>query len=161
MLSEWSAGLQRAQSELLQSRKPRHRSKRVICTDSRFGGHGSFYYVDRCSKSAKVLRFERHSNVWVIKLSFRISVYSSDYHYLLSRSERVTLFKLLTVNNRLNHHLFPKFRKYHSELCLCQTGSMTTEHLLLAGPLHENLSYQFWPAEMLVAWQLFSSMDDV
>ena len=60
-----------------------------------------------------------------------------------------------------SYHLFTRFRIGQSEFCPCQTGSMTTEHLLKACPLHNNLRRQFWPVETQVVRKLFSSLDNL
>ena len=70
----------------------------------------------------------------------------------------MAIFRLQTGHNR---HLFTKFGVSQSDLCPCQTGSMTTEHLLQAGPLHGNLRCQFWPVETTVAKKLFGSLGDL
>ena len=45
--------------------------------------------------------------------------------------------QLRTGHNRLNHHLL-------TGLSSCQAGSVTTEHLLLACPLHDDFGRLFW-----------------
>ena len=55
----------------------------------------------------------------------------TPYH-LLWGSEPVTLFRLYTGLNHLNHHLFTKFKTGQSEHYPIKTSSMTTEHLLQA-----------------------------
>ena len=54
-------------------------------------------------------------------------------------SSAVKIFRLRMDHNRLNRHLITKFRNGMSELCPCQTGSMTTEYLLHLCPLQVRL----------------------
>ncbi|KAK7116490.1 hypothetical protein V1264_002161 [Littorina saxatilis] len=61
----------------------------------------------------------------------------------------------------MNHHLFTKFRIGQSDQCPCQTGSMTTEHLLQTCPLHDGLRSQIWAEATTVQGKLYSSLDDL
>ena len=63
------------------------------------------------------------------------------------------------AHNRLNHHLFIKFRTGQSELCPCQTGNMTTEHLLQACPLPQ-ASVLTSGGFMVSGEEAFSSLDN-
>ena len=64
---------------------------------------------------------------------------SSDPFHLLPRRQQVTIFRLRTGHNRLNHHLFTKFHICQTKNYPCQTGSQKTEHLLQSCHLHEAL----------------------
>ena len=57
-----------------------------------------------------------------------------------------TCWQMATYHNRLNHHLFSKFGIGQSDLCSCQTCSMTAEHLPQACPLHDTLCAPARPA---------------
>jgi hypothetical protein len=81
--------------------------------------------------------------------------------HLLSRSEQVLIFRLRTGHNRMNHHLFNKFRIGQSDQCPCQTGSMTTEHLLQSCPQHDDLRRQIWAEETTVQGKLYGSLEDL
>jgi ribonuclease HI len=85
----------------------------------------------------------------------------NDPYHLLSRPEQVILFRLRTGHNRMNHHLFTKFRIGQSDQCPCQTGSMTTEHLPQFCPLHNGLRHQIWAEETTVQRKLFGSLEDL
>ncbi|KAK7088534.1 hypothetical protein V1264_022444 [Littorina saxatilis] len=76
-------------------------------------------------------------------------------------SEQVLIFRLRTGHNRMNHHLFTKFRIGQSDQCPCQTGSMTTEHLLQTCPLHDGLRSQIWAEATTVQGKLYGSLDDL
>ena len=85
----------------------------------------------------------------------------SNPYYLLTRSEQVIIFRLRTGHNRLNHHLFTKFRIGQTDQCPCQTGSMTTEHLLQSCPLHDDLRDRTWPRATSVARKLYGDLEDL
>ena len=85
----------------------------------------------------------------------------SDPYYLLTRREQVTIFRLRTGHNRLNHHLFNKLRIGHTEQCPCSTGSQTTEHLLQYCPLYEALRWKHWPDHTPLAQQLYGGLEDL
>jgi len=85
----------------------------------------------------------------------------NDPYHLLTRSEQVTLFRLRTGHNRLNYHLYTKFKIGQSDLCPCQTDSMTTEHLLQKCPLHEGLRQQIWTEQTPLARKLFGGLADL
>ena len=84
-----------------------------------------------------------------------------DPYHLLSRPEQVIIFRLRTGHNRLNHHLYTKFRIGQSDQCPCQTGSQTTEHLLQACPLHEATRSQTWTEETPVAKKIYGTLEDL
>ncbi|KAK7092397.1 hypothetical protein V1264_008145 [Littorina saxatilis] len=85
----------------------------------------------------------------------------NDAFHLLTRSEQVLIFRLRTGHNRMNHHLFTKFRIGQSNQCPCQTGSMTTEHLLQTCPLHDGHGSQIWAEATTVQGKLYGSLDDL
>ena len=47
----------------------------------------------------------------------------ADPYHLLTRREQVTVFRLRTGHNRLNHHLYTKLRIGQTEQCPCRTGN--------------------------------------
>ena len=54
----------------------------------------------------------------------------SDSLHKLNRTEQVILFRLRTGHNRLNAHMYNKFKVGESEMCPCNADIMTAEHLL-------------------------------
>ena len=56
----------------------------------------------------------------------------SDSFHKLNRPEQVILFRLRTGHNRLNAHMYNKFKVDESGMCPCNTDIMTAEHLLQA-----------------------------
>ena len=85
----------------------------------------------------------------------------ADSYYLLTRSEQVVIFRLRTGHNRLNHHMHTKFGIGQSDQCPCETGSMTTEHLLQSCPRHDDLRNQTWPKATSVARKLYGDLRDL
>ena len=86
---------------------------------------------------------------------------SSDPFHLLPRRQQVAIFRLRTGHNRLNHHLFTKFRIGQTEQCPCGTGSQTTEHLLQSCPLHEALRQRIWPDHKAMVQKLYGCLEDL
>ena len=56
-----------------------------------------------------------------------------------NRPEQVILFTLRTGHNRLNAHMYNKFRVGECEICPCNADIMTAEHLLQHCRLHDAL----------------------
>ena len=54
----------------------------------------------------------------------------SDSFHRLNRPEQVILFRLRTGHNRLNVHMYGKFKVGESEMCPCNADIMAAEHLL-------------------------------
>nr|KAG5713187.1 hypothetical protein BaRGS_007714 [Batillaria attramentaria] len=54
----------------------------------------------------------------------------SDSYHKLNRPDQVILFRLRTGHNRLNAHMYSKFRIGESEKCACNADVMNAEHLL-------------------------------
>ena len=57
----------------------------------------------------------------MIKQTGRIPVQKDDYH-CLSRKDQVVIFRLRTGHNRLNQHMYHKFRLVPSPICECGTA---------------------------------------
>ena len=69
---------------------------------------------------------------------------SRDPYYQLTRAEQVVIFRLRTGHNRLNYHMYNKFKIGESGQCQCQNDNMTTYHLLQECPLHSALRQNIW-----------------
>ena len=85
----------------------------------------------------------------------------TDPYYLLTRWEQVTVFRLTTDHNRLNHHLYSKLRIGHTEQCPCGTDSHTTEHMVQSCPIYELLRKGIWPGHTPVTCTLYGSLGDI
>ena len=66
-------------------------------------------------------------------------------YYLLTRREQVTVFRLRTGHNRLNRHLYSKFRIGHTEQSC---------------PIYEPLRKRIWPDHTPVARKLCGSLGE-
>ena len=114
--------------------------------------------VDRCTSYPEVktiLKAKQHSK-WRLEYP---RYNKADPYYLLTRREQVTVYKLRTGHDRLNHHLYSKLRIGHTEQCPCGTGSQTTDHLLQSCPLL--LRKGIWPDHTPVARKLNGSLVDL
>ena len=66
-----------------------------------------------------------------IKSPYKPSKQTNDY-YLLSRHEQVIIFRLRTGHNRLNQHMYKRFRLVPPppSMCSCGEAEQTTEHVI-------------------------------
>ena len=90
-----------------------------------------------------------------------ISLVSEQSVEKLSVSVQVVIFRLRTGHNRLNHHLYTKFRIGQTEQCPFRTGSQTTEHLLQSCPLHEALRKRKLPDHKAMTQKLYGCLADL
>ena len=86
---------------------------------------------------------------------------TKDPYHLLSRQEQVIIFRLRTGHNRLNHHLYNKFRIGESALCPCKADSQTTEHLLQSCSLHTEARSKYWKEATPLATKLYGRLEDL
>ena len=84
-----------------------------------------------------------------------------DPYYELDRSEQVLIFRLRTGHNRMNHHMFTKFKIGSTDQCPCAAGAMTAEHLLQTCPLYKVLRKRFWSQPTSLQNKLFGCLDDL
>ena len=68
----------------------------------------------------------------------------------LNRTEQVIMFRLRTGHNRLNAHMYNKFKAGESEMCPCTADIMTVEHLLQHCRLHDAMRRDTWPDPTLL-----------
>ncbi|RUS80934.1 hypothetical protein EGW08_011315 [Elysia chlorotica] len=71
---------------------------------------------------------------------------TDSYHHL-SRPDQVIVLRLRTGHNRMNSHMYKKFKIGESEMCPCAEGEMNTEHLLQHCTLHSTARKEIWPDE--------------
>ena len=89
----------------------------------------------------------------------------SDTLNKLNRPEQVILFRLRTGHNRLNAHMYNKFKVGESEMCPCNADIMTVEHLLQHCRLHDAMRRDMWPEptlliEVQALWQPGGAEED-
>ena len=71
----------------------------------------------------------------------------SDSLHKLNRPQQVILCRLRIGHNRLNSHMYNKFKVGESEVCPCNAYVMTAEHLLQHCQLHDALRRDMWPEQ--------------
>ena len=97
-----------------------------------------------------------------IRKSSSLTPYNqSDILLKLSRPERVTLFRLRTGHNRLNAHMYSKFKVGESETCLSKADIMTAEHLLQHCQLHDALRQDMWPETIPPRNKLYGNLEEL
>ena len=87
----------------------------------------------------------------------------SDSIHKLNRPEQVILFRLRTGHNRLNAHMYKKFKVGESEMCPCNADIMTAEHLLQHCRLHDDdaMRRDIWPEPTLLRDKLYGNLEEL
>ena len=85
---------------------------------------------------------------------------SYSFHRL-NRPEQVVLFRMRTGHNRLNAHMYSKFKVGESEMCLCNADIMTAEHLLQHCQLHDALRPDMWPEPKPLRSKLYGNLEEL
>nr|KAG5694289.1 hypothetical protein BaRGS_032007 [Batillaria attramentaria] len=85
----------------------------------------------------------------------------SDSYHKLDRPDQVILFRLRTGHNRLNAHMYSKFRIVKSEKCACNADVMNAEDLLQHCQLHEAPRQETWPEPVLLRVKLYGNLEDL
>ena len=85
-----------------------------------------------------------HEKRTLIKSIFRSQPRKDDYRYL-GREEQVIIFRLRTGHNRLNAHMYKKFKLTPTSACSCQQGDQTAEHELQSYTKLETERVDIWP----------------
>ena len=82
----------------------------------------------------------------------------SDSLHKLNRTEQVILLRLRTGHNRLNAHMYNKFKVGESEMCPCNADIMTAEHLLQHCRLYDAMRRDTWPDPTLLRDKLYGDL---
>ena len=85
----------------------------------------------------------------------------SDSLHRLNRPEQIILFKLRTGHNRLNAHMYSKFKVGESEMCPCNADIMTAEHLLQHCQLHDAMRRDMWPEPIPLRNKLYGNLEEL
>ncbi|XP_041369759.1 uncharacterized protein LOC121383729 [Gigantopelta aegis] len=96
----------------------------------------------------------------LIKAANRPRTEQDDYHHL-SRLEQATLLRLRTGHNRLNAHMFRKFKLAATPTCSCGLEDQTAEHILQACPIHQDLRQAEWPIETAIHTKLYGKRGEL
>ena len=82
----------------------------------------------------------------------------------LNRTEQVIeliLFRLRSGHNRLNAHMYNKFKVGESEMCPCNADIMTAEHLLQHCPIHDAMRQDTWQEPTLLKDKLYGNLEEL
>ena len=85
----------------------------------------------------------------------------SDSLHKLNRTEQVILFRLRTGHNRLNAHMYNKFKVGESEMCPCNADIMTAEHLLQHCRLYDAIRRDTWPDPTFLRDKLYGNLGEL
>jgi len=94
----------------------------------------------------------------IIKALHRPNIQQDGYHGL-TRQEQVKVFRLRTGHNRLNQHMYARFRIGESSRCPCGAPSQTAEHILQHCPDYSILRKQMWPSNMDFADKIYGTTE--
>ena len=83
-----------------------------------------------------------------------------DYHHL-RREEQVTILRLRSGHNRLNHHMATKLKLVPSPLCACEEENQTCEHILQRCVLYRDLRKTVWPTERDLQTKLYGPREEL
>ena len=76
------------------------------------------------------------------------------------QTSQVIQFRLRTGHNRLNAHMYSKFKVGESERCPCDTY-MTAEQLLQHCQLHDPLRRDMWPEPIPLRIKLYGNLEEL
>ena len=85
----------------------------------------------------------------------------SDSLHKLNRPEQVILLRLRTGHNRLNAHMYNKFKVGESEMCPCNADITTAEHLLQHCRLHDAVRWDVRPEPTLLRDKLYGNPEEL
>ena len=85
----------------------------------------------------------------------------SDSLHKLNRPKQVILFRLRTGHNRLNAHMYNKFKVGESEMCPCNADIMIAEHLLQHCRLYDAMRRDTWPEPTLLRDKLHGNLEEL
>ena len=81
-----------------------------------------------------------------------------DHYHQLDRKGQTIIFRLRTRHNRLNYHMYNKFKIGHSADCDCGHGQQTTEHVLQECTQLQETRNKYWPAEHTMERKLYGPL---
>ena len=82
-------------------------------------------------------------------------------YHLLSRTEQVTLVRLRSGHNRLNSHMYRKYKLIPSPLCPCGEEEQTTEHVLQRCKRNNLEREALWPSATPLDRKLYGNLEDL
>ena len=85
----------------------------------------------------------------------------ADAYHLLSRAEQVTMVRLRSGHNKLNAHMYKKYRLVPSPTCPCGEEDQTAEHILQRCKRHNQERKATWPSDTSVHQKLQGNIEDL
>ena len=87
--------------------------------------------------------------------------HTPDAYHKLNRAEQVTMVRLRSGHNRLNSHMFKKYRLVQSPKCPCGVEDQTVEHVLQRCKRHDQERAAMWPQDTTLERKLYGDVDDL
>ena len=84
-----------------------------------------------------------------------------DSLHKLNRPEQVIMFRLRTGHNRLNAHMYSKFKVGNSEMCPCNAHITTAGKLLQHWQLCDALGRDMWPEPKPLRDKLYDNLEEL
>lgn len=84
-----------------------------------------------------------------------------DAYHLLNRAEQVVMVRLRSGHNRLNAHLYRKYKLVPSPLCPCGEEEQTAEHVLQRCKRHDQERAAEWSEDTTLNRKLYGGLEDL
>jgi ribonuclease HI len=84
-----------------------------------------------------------------------------DAYHQLDRPEQVTIVRLRSGHNRLNSHMYRKYKLVQSPLCPCGEEEQTTEHVLQRCMRYNQQRTETWPSAVPLNRKLHGDVEDL
>jgi len=84
-----------------------------------------------------------------------------DAYHLLDRPDQVKMVRLRSGHNRLNAHMYKKFKLVPSPTCPCGEEDQTAEHVLQRCIRHDQERDALWPSETPLHQKLHGDVEDL
>ena len=98
--------------------------------------------------------------VTIIKTLMRPRQEKDAFHQL-SRPEQVIMVRLRSGHNRLNAHMYRKFKLVPAPTCPCDEEEQTTEHVLQRCKRFHQERIAIWPSETSLQQKLYGEVGDL
>jgi hypothetical protein len=73
-------------------------------------------------------------------------------------AEQVVMLQLRTGHNQFRSHMYTKFRKGISAMCICGQAPQTTKHILQDCPNYDAMRQIHWPRETPLEAKLYGTL---
>ena len=102
-----------------------------------------------------------HQKKSMIKAQRKPNLPSRDDYHLLNRQEQVIIFRLRTGHNRLNSHMYTKFKIGTTAKCTCGQANQTSEHILQECANYDTLRRTYWPSDTPMNVKLYGTKQEM